>query len=196
MDPASHDLYMFLEKLQEQQKEVVNLIKERQRIIAERDGTPLPAGPVFVPGGTTVPASIKAQSPATVKEQSPASAKTWAASPAGANPLHSLPFQFRRSFLAAHSNIPPPPLPSAVLHPLYAMHWPAVLSRHPIMPSLLQESRSDKIDRLPILHLCCKHCGHKQIKLMCVSVSETCTHCSAQRGHPRSALPAGCPVSS
>ncbi|KAL3162306.1 hypothetical protein ABBQ32_009993 [Trebouxia sp. C0010 RCD-2024] len=82
MDPASHDLYMFLEKLQEQQKEVVNLIKERQRIIAERDGTPIPAGPVFVPGGTTVPASIKAQSPATVKDRSPASMKTWAASPA------------------------------------------------------------------------------------------------------------------
>ena len=55
MDPASHDLYMFLEKLQEQQKEVVNLIKERQRIIAERDGTPLPPGPVFVPAGSPVP---------------------------------------------------------------------------------------------------------------------------------------------
>ena len=55
MDPASHDLYMFLEKLQEQQKEVINLIKERQRIIAERDGTPLPAPPVFVPGGSPAP---------------------------------------------------------------------------------------------------------------------------------------------
>ena len=55
MDPASHDLYMFLEKLQEQQKEVINLIKERQRIIAERDGTPLPAPPVFVAGGSPAP---------------------------------------------------------------------------------------------------------------------------------------------
>ena len=55
MDPASHDLYMFLEKLQEQQKEVINLIKERQRIIAERDGTPLPTPPVFVAGGSPAP---------------------------------------------------------------------------------------------------------------------------------------------
>ena len=38
---------MFLEKLQQQQKEVVNLIKERERIIAERDGTPMPARPVL-----------------------------------------------------------------------------------------------------------------------------------------------------
>ena len=38
MDPASNDLYMFLEKLQQQQKEVVALIKERQRIIAARNG--------------------------------------------------------------------------------------------------------------------------------------------------------------
>ena len=60
MDPASHDLYMFLEKLQEQQKEVINLIKERQRIIAERDGTPLPAPPVFVPGGSPAPPLLPA----------------------------------------------------------------------------------------------------------------------------------------
>ena len=46
MDPASHDLYMFLEKLQEQEKEVIALIKERQRIVAARDGTPLPAPPL------------------------------------------------------------------------------------------------------------------------------------------------------
>lgn len=46
MDPASHDLYMFLEKLQEQQKEVVALIKERQRIVAERGGTPSPPPPL------------------------------------------------------------------------------------------------------------------------------------------------------
>jgi len=45
MDPASHDLYMFLEKLQEQQKEVVKLIKERQRIVAEKNGTPQPPPP-------------------------------------------------------------------------------------------------------------------------------------------------------
>ena len=38
MDPASNDLYMFLEKLQQQQKEVVALIKERQRIIAAKNG--------------------------------------------------------------------------------------------------------------------------------------------------------------
>ena len=38
MDPASKDLYMFLEKLQEQQKEVVALIKERQRIVAAKNG--------------------------------------------------------------------------------------------------------------------------------------------------------------
>lgn len=37
MDPASNDLYMFLEKLQQQQKEVVALIKERQRIIAAKN---------------------------------------------------------------------------------------------------------------------------------------------------------------
>ncbi|KAL0033640.1 hypothetical protein WJX79_009306 [Trebouxia sp. C0005] len=46
MDPASHDLYMFLEKLQEQQKEVVKLIKERQRIVAEKNGTPMPSPPL------------------------------------------------------------------------------------------------------------------------------------------------------
>ncbi len=46
MDPASHDLYMFLEKLQEQQKEVVKLIKERQRIVAEKNGTPIPSPPL------------------------------------------------------------------------------------------------------------------------------------------------------
>lgn len=87
MDPASHDLYMFLEKLQEQQKEVVNLIKERQRIIAERDGTPLPAGPVFVPGGspTPTPTSVKERSPnpMSVKARSPTPVNSWAASPAG-----------------------------------------------------------------------------------------------------------------
>ena len=55
MDPASHDLYMFLEKLQQQQKEVVNLIKERQRIIAERYGTPLPQSHTFVPRGSSPP---------------------------------------------------------------------------------------------------------------------------------------------
>lgn len=46
---------MFLEKLQQQEKEVINLIKERQRIIAVRDGTPIPPGPVFVPAGSPVP---------------------------------------------------------------------------------------------------------------------------------------------
>ena len=66
MDPASHDLYMFLEKLQLQQKEVVNLIKERQRIIAERDGTSVTAHPML--GG--IPAT-------------PMSNKEHAASPVG-----------------------------------------------------------------------------------------------------------------
>ena len=66
MDPAGRDLYMFLEKLQQQQKEVVNLIKERQRTIAERDGTPTPPDPAI--GG--VPAS-------------PVSHREHAASPAG-----------------------------------------------------------------------------------------------------------------
>ena len=42
MDPASNDLYTFLEKLQQQQKEVVALIKERQRIIAKNGDSPLP----------------------------------------------------------------------------------------------------------------------------------------------------------
>ena len=46
MDPASHDLYMFLEKLQEQQKEEVKLIKDRQRIVAEKNGTPMPSPPL------------------------------------------------------------------------------------------------------------------------------------------------------
>ena len=73
MDPASHDLYMFLEKLQQQQKEVINLIKERQRIIAVRDGTPIPPGPVFVPAGSPVPplpaAAAAAAAGAALKEK-------------------------------------------------------------------------------------------------------------------------------
>lgn len=151
MDPASHDLYMFLEKLQEQQKEVVNLIKERQRIIAERDGTPIPAGPVFVPGGTTVPASIKAQSPATVKDRSPASMKTWAASPAGAKPLYSLPCQFRRSVLAVSLSISPP-LPPYIdsKQCIDVLCYQGMISRR----SLLQESLLDKVDQHHILNLC------------------------------------------
>lgn len=54
MDPASHDLYMFLEKLQEQQREVVALIKARQDVIARRAAEagspkPLPLPPTSSP---------------------------------------------------------------------------------------------------------------------------------------------------
>ena len=57
MDPASNDLYMFLEKLQQQQKEVVALIKQRQKIISEREGT----SPAALPQAS--PAAGAASSP-------------------------------------------------------------------------------------------------------------------------------------
>lgn len=106
LDPASHDLYMFLEKLQEQQREVVALIKARQDVIARRAAEAGNPPPLPLPPSTNPlrPASERASSPSTATTPSQASRF----SPAAEAEAQAIA---KKNALAAAANAPISPSP-------------------------------------------------------------------------------------